>query len=110
MIRLPAIGAAAFALAMLALPTFALPHKSADKLTHLDTRTQLMDVNLAEVVTTAQSQGDGSAALPTTWCGTELTTDNTANAATPSSKAQFKVVYAYAADRPNRFAGWSNAL
>ena len=64
MIRLPAIGAAVFALATLALPTFALPHKTPDKLTHLDTRSQLQDVNLAEVVTTAQAQGDGADGLP----------------------------------------------
>ena len=29
---------------------------------------------------------------------------------TPAAKAQFKVVYVYAADRPNRFAGWKDAL
>src|SRR3954447_3247936 len=110
MIRLPALGAAVIALATLALPTFALPHQPADKLTHRDTRTQLRDVNLADVVTTAQAQGDGIDGLPTTWCGTDLATDNTANAATPATKAQFKVVYAYAADRPNRFAGWRDAL
>ena len=34
MIRLPAIGAAVFALGMLALPTFALPAKDENKLTH----------------------------------------------------------------------------
>src|SRR6478735_9398208 len=110
MIRLPAIGAAVFALALLALPTFAMPAKEGDKLTHLDTRSQLQDVSLAEVVTTAQAQGDGTDGLPTTWCGDETGANNTANAATPASKAQFKVVYAYAADRPDRFAGWVNAL
>src|SRR6478735_1115763 len=110
MIRLPAIGAAVFALALLALPTFAMPAKEGDKLTHLDTRSQLQDVSLAEVVTTAQAQGDGTDGLPTTWCGDETGADNTANAATPAAKAQFKVVYAYAADRADRFAGWRDAL
>src|SRR6478735_1113384 len=110
MIRLPAIGAAVFALALLALPTFAMPAKEGDKLTHLDTRSQLQDVSLAEVVTTAQAQGDGTDGLPTTWCGDETGADNTANAVTPAAKAQFKVVYAYAADRANRFAGWRDAL
>ena len=33
-------------------------------LTHLDTRGQLQDVNLAEVVTTAQAQADGADGLP----------------------------------------------
>ena len=45
--------------------------RTANKLTHLDTRSQLQDVNLAEVVTTAQAQGDGTDGLPTTWCGDE---------------------------------------
>lgn len=110
MIRLPAIGAAVFALGMLALPTFALPAKDESKLTHLDTRGQLQDVNLAEVVVTAQAQTDGAAGLPTTWCGEETPVDNTANAATPPAKPQFKLVYAYAADRPDRFSGWRDAL
>src|SRR3954471_12001397 len=46
-LRLNAIGAAVFALATLALPTFALPHKRSDVLIHRDTRGQLQDVNLA---------------------------------------------------------------
>ncbi len=105
-----AIGPALLALAMLALPTFALPERDSARLTHFDTRSQLQDVNLAEVVTIAQAQGDGSDGLPTTWCGDETTVDNVANAATPPAKAQFKLVYAFAADRPNRFAGWKDAL
>ena len=110
MIRLHSIGAAVFALATLALPTYALQHQSGERLTHLDTRGQLQDVNLAEVVVTAQAAADGAAGLPTTWCGEDRATDNTANAATPATKAQFKVVYAFAADRPNRFAGWRDAI
>jgi hypothetical protein len=109
MIRLRPIGAAAFAVALLALPTFAVPHKDPDLLTHRDTRTQLGDVNLAAVVATAQAAaGDGADGLPTTWCGNETGGDN--GAVTPANKAQFKVVYAYAADRPNRFAQWKDAL
>jgi hypothetical protein len=110
MIRLPAAGAVLFALAALALPTFALPHRDPNLLTHADTRGQLQDVNLADVVSTAQAQGDGADGLPVQWCGDETGANNTANAATPASKAQFKVVYAYAADRPDRFAGWMHAL
>src|SRR3954465_7983296 len=109
MIRLRPIGAAAFALALLALPTFGVPHKDPNLLTHRDTRTQLQDVDLADVVETAQAAtGDGSDGLPTAWCGNETGADNAA--VTPAAKAQFKVVYAYAADRPNRFAGWKDAL
>src|SRR4051812_18098409 len=110
MTRLPALGAAVFALALLALPTFATPHPRGDLLTHRDTRGQLQEVDLADVVTTAQTQGDGADGLPTAWCGDETTGDDTAHAATPPSQPQFKVVYAYAADRPDRFAGWKDAL
>src|SRR5690349_18667731 len=109
MIRLRPLGAAAFALALLALPTFGVPHKDPNLLTHRDTRTQLQDVNLADVVSTAQAAaGDGSDGLPTTWCGTETGGDN--GPVTPVTKAQFKLVYAYAADRPDRFAQWKDAL
>jgi hypothetical protein len=106
MIRLNAIGAVGFALATLALPTFALPHKPKDLLTHRDTRGQLQEVNLADVVATAQDQGSGADGLPTTWCGGETAAD----VGGAPSKAYFKVVYAYAADRPDRFAGWANAI
>ena len=85
------------------------PRKDENKLTHADTRGQLQDVNLAEVVVTAEAQSD-TAGLPTTWCGNETTVDNTANAALAVGKPQFKLVYAYAADRPNRFAGWRDAI
>ena len=106
--RLHALGAAAFAAAMLALPALALPSKPDDLLTHRDTRTQLQDVSLSEVVATAQAQGDGADGLPTRWCGNQTTGDNPP--VTPADRAQFKVVYAYAADRPNRFDGWKDAL
>src|SRR5215468_10588576 len=105
MIRLPAAGAVVFALAALALPTFALPHKNPNLLTHADTRGQLQDVNLADVVSTAEAQSDADG-LPVKWCGDETGGNN----ADTTAKAQFKVVYAYAADRPDRFSGWVNAL
>ena len=104
--RLNALGAVAFALATLALPTFALPHTPKDLLIHRDTRAQLQAVNLADVVAIAQDQGGGADGLPTTWCGNETTED----LGTPPSKAYFKVVYAYAADRPDRLAGWKDAI
>src|SRR3954465_14729203 len=110
MIRFPAIGAAVFALTTLALPTFALTHAQPQggAITHRDTRGQLQAVNLADVVATANEQSDGSDGLPTTWCGGETTGDNAP--VTPASKAQFKVVYAFAADQPDRFAGWKDAI
>src|SRR4051794_20395671 len=109
MIRLRPIGAPAFTLAVLALPTVGMPHNDPNRLTHRDTRRQLGDVNLAQVVSTAQAAaGDGSDGLPTTWCGTETGGDNAPG--TPAAKAQFKGGYADAADRPHRFAGWKDAL
>jgi hypothetical protein len=111
MVRKPAIGAVLFSLAALALPTLATPHRNSSFwLTHRDTRGQLQDVDLAEVVQTAEAAQEDSSSLPTAWCGEETAANTTANAATPATKAQFKVVYAYAADRPDRFAGWAGAL
>src|ERR1700755_3149330 len=108
MVRLPALGAVLVPLALLGLATFGTPHRP-NVSVHRDTRGQLQDVDLADVVQTAQadSTDDG---LPTAWCGDELTGNDTAHAATPASAPQFKVVYAYAADRPDRFAGWAGAL
>jgi hypothetical protein len=109
--RSPAIGAALITLVALALPTFALPHQGRDGISiHRDTRSELASVNLAEAVATAQAQADGPDGLPATWCGDETTTDETVNAASPPTAPQFKIVYAYAADRPNRFAGFRDAL
>jgi hypothetical protein len=108
MLRLPAIGAVLLALPALALATAGTPKRS-DVSVHRDTRGELQDVDLAGVVATAQADTNADG-LPTTWCGDELTTNDTAHAATPAGAAQFKVVYAYAADRPDRFAGWANAL
>jgi hypothetical protein len=106
MLRLNTLAATAFALASLALPTFALTQaETPDTITHSDTRNRLQDVNLAEVVRTVQA-ADGAAGLPTAYCGEDRTTDYPAN----PGKAYFKVVYAFAADRPNRFAGWRDAL
>src|SRR4051794_40095673 len=107
MIRLHTIGAATFVLAALALPTYALPHKHKENVwIHRDTRGQLQDVDLADVVQVAQDQGTGADGLPTAWCGTETTADN----GTGATKATFKVVYAFAADRADRFAGWKDAI
>src|SRR6201986_635515 len=108
MILRPAIGATLFALAALALPTFAMPHKDPNlAITHRDTRGDIQEVNLADVVQTAQTQtGDGADGLPTTWCGAETT----GNWGGSPAKPYFKVVYAYAADQPDRFGGWKDAI
>ena len=72
MIRLRPIGAAAFALALLALPTFGVPHKDPNLLTHRDTRTQLGDVNLAQVVSTAQAAAPESWRIQRVWNADEV--------------------------------------
>jgi hypothetical protein len=50
--------------------------------------------------------------LPTTWCGTETTADDTTHAAFAGSQHQVKVVYAYAGDptTDDHFDAWKNAL
>ncbi len=104
-------GGAILALAALSLPTFAAPDGRSDVAIHRDTRRQLEGaVHLADAVAVAQAQADGPDGLPLTWCGDELTAESTVNATAPASAAQFKLVYAYAADRPDRFAGFQDAL
>jgi hypothetical protein len=48
--------------------------------------------------------------LPTTWCGTERTTDDVAHSALVPDEPFYKVVYAYASDQPDRFDTWKNQL
>jgi hypothetical protein len=77
---------------------------------HRDTRGDLDDVHLAAAVATAQEQAGDEQGIPPQWCGDELMSDDTANAAFPPGAPRVKVVYAYAADRPDRFTGWVHAL
>jgi hypothetical protein len=51
-----------------------------------------------------------ASALPSAWCGTERTTDDTANAATTPTLPHFKVLYLHPSDRPDRFAQWKDLL
>ena len=78
---------------------------------HSDWRGELAFADIGGTVETvdraAGTEGEG---LPLTWCGSERTTDNLVNAVFPPTTQQFKVVYAYAADRANRFAAWKDAL
>src|SRR5262245_17396027 len=77
---------------------------------HAETRADLGDVNLAAAVADAQAQSGGADGLGQAWCGDVLTSDDTAHATYPVDRAQIKVVYAHAADRPNHFAGWADAI
>ncbi|MEA2472140.1 MAG: hypothetical protein QOE06_55 [Thermoleophilaceae bacterium] len=49
-----------------------------------------------------------AAALPTSWCGTERSTDDTANASQVG--ARVKVVYAHAQDEPDRFDAYRDLI
>src|SRR5262249_7140483 len=75
-------------------------------LTHRDTRDELSEIHLAATARAAAAPD----ALPYSWCGDERTTDNTANAAQSPNSPRFKIVYVHAADRPDRFAAWADAL
>src|SRR4051794_22538540 len=96
------------------LPAAAYAHEGeADGVTHSDTPEELRDTDVQKPVADAWLSPEGSmtlaAAPPMTWCGQARTTDDTADAAYPAATAQFKIVYAYPSDRPNRFAQWANA-
>jgi hypothetical protein len=109
--RIPALaGGAAIALGALALPALAVPDHRAGVSLHRDTRAELQSVDLAAAVAVAQAGADGPDGLPATWCGDPLTADGAINASAAASAPQLKVVYAFAADRPDRFAGFSDAL
>lgn len=100
-------------LLLLALSPAASAHDEAQP-NHSDTGAQLAgaDINRALAVAgMAQTVSpDLPQFLPTTWCGSERTTDDTAHAAFPASVAQIKVVYAYASDQTDKFAAWRDSL
>src|SRR4051794_26299778 len=99
-----------------ALPAGALAHETGTD--HIDTGTELRDTPIATELAAAQRAGltenpftVAADTLPTTsWCGDATTADDTADAAYAVSAPQFKVIYAYPKDRPNRFAQWAQAL
>ena len=84
------------------------------EVTHRDTPAELAGADIARALTRAQLTSRTSAALPeylpTTWCGTRRTDDDTANAAFASTAAQIKVVYAYALNETDRSAAWTDSL
>jgi hypothetical protein len=71
------------------------------------------EVRLDLAAAAAEGSQDAAATsyLPTTWCGTAPSAaDDTANAAFATTLPQFRLVYAYPSDRPNRFAQWRDHL
>ena len=110
-------GAAVLALTLaLGLAPAAGAHDEADggEITHRDTPAELAGADVTRTLARAQLTSRTSSALPeylpTTWCGTRRTDDDTADASFPSTLAQIKVVYAYASDQTDRSAAWSNPL
>jgi hypothetical protein len=79
-----------------------------DTVQELDTVDVVKEVGQARL--SAMDVGVAATGLPTTWCGAETTTDNTADAVFDKTLPQFKVIYAYPADRPDRFDQWKDAL
>ncbi len=81
---------------------------------HNDTMQELESVNVVQEVGQARLKamdvGVAATGLPTMWCGLETTTDDTVDAAFDKTLPQFKVIYAYPADRGNRFDLWKDAL
>jgi hypothetical protein len=108
-------GAAALALvlALTAAPAAGAHHVEGD-VTHRDTPAELAGADITRALARGQLTSRTSAALPeylpTTWCGTPRTDEDTVHAAFPPSAAQIKVVYAYPNDLPDRSAAWSDSL
>src|SRR5262245_23581917 len=110
-------GAAVLALALaLGLAPAAGAHDEAGggEITHRDTRAELAGADITRALARGELTSPSSAALPeylpTTWCGTRRTDDDSANAAFPPAAATIKVVYAYASDQPDRSAAWTDSL
>ncbi|WP_028068068.1 hypothetical protein [Solirubrobacter soli] len=102
------VRAGLFGLSVLVATSLSATSRPAAVSIHRDTRAELADINLAVAVATAQEQAGGADGLPVAWCGEPRGDDDVAHAATAG--ARIKVVYAFAADRPNRFAEWADAL
>ncbi len=78
---------------------------------HSDWRGALAFTDVAGTVETVdRAAGTEDEGFPLTWCGDERTSDDVLHARNTPTLAQFKVVYAYASDRANRFAAWKDAL
>ena len=94
---------------LLALAGTASAHGRQDD--HIDTRRELGVGRHRQDGRDRPTAGPSeSGGLPTTWCGTQRTTDDITNNAFNVSLPQFKVVYAYPVDGANRVAQWVDAL
>jgi len=100
------------ALTVLLCLALAAPAAAHDGLAdHTDSRGELAYADVGGTVDTVdRAAGTSGGGLPTVWCGDERTGDDVTHAAYGPDLPQFKLVYAYAADAPSRFAAWKDAL
>jgi len=100
-------------LLLLALAPAASAHDEGD-VDHRDTPADLAGADINRTLAVAAMAGhvspDMPQYLPTTWCGTRLTSNDTAHAAFPATQKQIKVVYAYALGAADKSAQWRDAL
>jgi hypothetical protein len=108
----------AFALliALLALPPAAAHAKAIKAPRHIDTPREIR-VNLAAQVRRSRLSGVRAVSpastqtyLPTIWCGTERTSDDTAHSTLSAGQPFYKLVYAYASGQPDRFGAFKDVL
>jgi hypothetical protein len=106
----------AIPLCLLLLALGAAPAR-ADDVPHGDHNDTVQELDSVDVVKevgqarlSAMDVGIAATGLPATWCGSETTTDDTADATFDKAQPQFKVIYAYPADRTDRFDQWKDAL
>jgi hypothetical protein len=101
-------------LALLALGAAPATAQELPRGDHNDTVHELDSIDVAGEVgqarLSAMDVGVAAAGLPTTWCGAETAADDTADATFDKTLPQFKVIYAYPADRPDRFDDFKDAL
>ncbi|HEX6618296.1 MAG TPA: hypothetical protein VF024_01485 [Solirubrobacteraceae bacterium] len=100
-------------LLLVALAPAASAHETGE-VDHRDTPADLAGADIERTLALSAVAGhispDMPQFLPTTWCGTRLTGDDTVHAAFPASQKQIKVVYAYGSDAPDNSAQWRDAL
>src|SRR5215212_7167852 len=96
-------------LLLLALAPAASAHDTGE-VDHRDTPADLAGADINRTLALSAIAGRVSADmpqfLPTSWCGTRLTSDDTVHAAFPASLRQIKVVYAYGSDGADNSAQW----
>jgi hypothetical protein len=83
-------------------------HADTPREIHVDLAAQVHESRMAGV--RAVSPATTGTPLPTTWCGTQTTSDDTQHSTLSAGQAFYKLVYAYASDQVDRFAMWQDVL